>query len=341
MPKQIVKRTKNGETQYFGTHSDAVQVGEGQNSGPLTAWMGNVETGLSQRYTKTEVDAKISTVYKPGGACVSVAALPSPSASYEGFVYDMTAEFTTTSDFKDYALQGAKTFPAGTQVAVVNVGTSQNPSYKYDTLSGFVDLSGYIRFNSAQSLTNAQQQQARSNISATTAIETIELLRSALSQLPYRSVIADGVIPPKAFGSFAADKKEYTNGFVTISLREGLYNLDQAAVYGNSFVVAVSAVSSENINDGMEITPAFGFLIKRVILHAKSYSNAYPFYIRMDGDESVKTINATGDYISKTYEGGTSSATLFVSSGTAGDTNNKWLCFNGFVVELVPAPAPT
>lgn len=98
---------------------------------------------LVNYYTKTEVDAKLSPVYKPAGSCASVAALGSLDASHEGFVYDMSAEFTTTSDFKDYASQGAKTFPAGTQVAIVNVGTAQSPTYMYDTLSGFQDLSGY------------------------------------------------------------------------------------------------------------------------------------------------------------------------------------------------------
>jgi hypothetical protein len=99
--------------------------------------------GITDAYTKAEVDAKTSAAYKPAGSAASLSELGSLTAANLNKLYDMSAAFTTTSDFKDYATQGAKTFPAGTQVAIINTGTEQNPVYKYDTLSGLQDLSAY------------------------------------------------------------------------------------------------------------------------------------------------------------------------------------------------------
>lgn len=51
---------------------------------------------------------------------------------------NVTDEFTTTDDF----LEGAgQKHPAGTNVAVVQSGEE----YKYDVLAGFMDLSGYVK----------------------------------------------------------------------------------------------------------------------------------------------------------------------------------------------------
>lgn len=94
-------------------------------------------------YTKSEtealIDSQISSVYKPAGS-VAFANLPTLSASVLGNVYNVTDSFTTTNDFVEGS---GKSYPAGTNVAVVDVGTGSTHSYKFDVLSGFVDLSGY------------------------------------------------------------------------------------------------------------------------------------------------------------------------------------------------------
>ena len=102
-------------------------------------------TNDSDFQTGTEVenaiDAKISSTYKAAGS-IAFANLPSADSSHEGFVYNITDDFTTTADF----VEGAGVdYPAGTNVAIVNVGTTSAPSYKYDVLSGFVDLSDYAK----------------------------------------------------------------------------------------------------------------------------------------------------------------------------------------------------
>ena len=94
----------------------------------------------TETYSKTELDGKLSSAYKAAGSAANVAGLGALDAAHEGFVYNMTAQFTTTADFVEGA---GKKHPAGTNVAIVNVGNAETPSYKYDVLAGFVDTSDY------------------------------------------------------------------------------------------------------------------------------------------------------------------------------------------------------
>lgn len=93
--------------------------------------------GITDAYTKTEVDGLISSVYKPAGS-VAFASLPTLASGVLGNVYNVTDAFTTTADFVEGA---GKSYPAGTNVVVVEP-TSE--TYKFDVLAGFVDLSGYV-----------------------------------------------------------------------------------------------------------------------------------------------------------------------------------------------------
>lgn len=81
------------------------------------------------------INAKIASAYKAGGSA-AFAVLPELSETNLGLVVNVTDAFTTTDSFVEGA---GKTHPAGTNVVVVQVGED----YKYDALSGFVDLSGY------------------------------------------------------------------------------------------------------------------------------------------------------------------------------------------------------
>ena len=90
-------------------------------------------------YTKTQIDGIVSAVYKPAGS-VAFASLPTLAAGVLGNVYNVTDSFTTTSDFVEGS---GTTYPAGTNVVVVDASSTSTPDYKFDVLSGFVDLSGY------------------------------------------------------------------------------------------------------------------------------------------------------------------------------------------------------
>lgn len=75
------------------------------------------------------VDTAISTVYKPGGG-KTAAELTSALlvAANEGYVYNLTTDATTTADWAEGA---GKTILAGTDVAVIKVGTA----YKFNAMA--------------------------------------------------------------------------------------------------------------------------------------------------------------------------------------------------------------
>ena len=93
----------------------------------------NAQSGTA---VASAISTAISSVYKPAGSIV-FANLPTPSASNEGNVYNVTNAFTTTSSF----VEGAGiNYPAGTNVVCIN---TSGTTYKWDVLAGFIDLSGY------------------------------------------------------------------------------------------------------------------------------------------------------------------------------------------------------
>lgn len=109
--------------------------------------------GITDAYTKTEVDAKVTAVYKPAGSAATVGDLGALTAANEGKVYNMTAAFTATSSFVEGA---GNQYPAGTNVAIINTASSGTAAYKYDVLQGIVDLSTYVQFSDLVAITNAE-----------------------------------------------------------------------------------------------------------------------------------------------------------------------------------------
>lgn len=95
--------------------------------------------------SETTIDEKISAAVAgaliPGGS-VTFENLPTLAKANNNHIYNVEDAFTTTADF----LEGAgKDYPAGTNVAIINVGTSSAPSYKYDTYTGTVDYSVFMK----------------------------------------------------------------------------------------------------------------------------------------------------------------------------------------------------
>lgn len=103
---------------------------------------------------KDAIDAAISSAYKPSGS-KTVAELVSSLlvAANMGNVYNMSDSGETTSDFVEGA---GKTINTGDNVGIVNIGTDANPVYKFDLLSGFIDMSDYYDKDEVDDLLDAK-----------------------------------------------------------------------------------------------------------------------------------------------------------------------------------------
>jgi hypothetical protein len=118
--------TDNGEEKSL---ADVIASVLGNSAGYQTA--GDVTAAIN---------SKIASVYKPGGSC-AFADLPALSADNEGFIYNVTDDFTTTDSF----LEGkGKKFKAGADVGIVAVKDGDSVTYKYNVFANFVDLTGYV-----------------------------------------------------------------------------------------------------------------------------------------------------------------------------------------------------
>lgn len=109
------------------------------------------------------INAKLGGVYTPKGSEL-FADLPDLSAENVGSVYNITDAFITTEDF----LEGAgKSYAAGTNVAIVE---SESGVYKYDVLSGFVNMSNYYTKTEidAKTATNEEVTELINSIFTTT-----------------------------------------------------------------------------------------------------------------------------------------------------------------------------
>lgn len=172
-------------------------------------------TNDSNFQTDTEVQNAIATaisvVYKPAGSVASVAELPALAAGVLGNVYNFTAGFETTADFVEGA---GKTYPVGTDVAIVDVDTTgESPVYKYNALAGFVDLSDYLSTSDA-----------------------------------------GAGISISAQGKIEIDPTKFETTGLGISVANDIVSLDLSASTVTSLALADSAVQSVSAGDGITVT---------------------------------------------------------------------------------------
>lgn len=97
------------------------------------------------------VGSGVGSVYRPFGNLTS----PDPSKLIKdnlGNVYNITQEFV--ADSANFVDGNGKKFPAGTDIAVVS---DDSGGYKFNVLSGFVDLSGYFKEDDIVQLSEVQE----------------------------------------------------------------------------------------------------------------------------------------------------------------------------------------
>lgn len=118
--------------------SDDITAAKTELIGSGTATSTTIKGAVDEAkdFATEQISAKLGSVYKPAGS-VTFANLPTPEKSIEGNVYNVTDKFSADAKFIDGEV--GKSYPAGTNVVVIAV----SDQYKYDVLTGMVDLSAY------------------------------------------------------------------------------------------------------------------------------------------------------------------------------------------------------
>ena len=94
----------------------------------------------TENQVNSAIKAAVAGSLQPAGS-VTFANLPELTADNLNKIVNVTDKFTTTDSFVEGS--GHK-YPAGTNVAIINVGSAEAPSYKYDAYTGVVDTSGFM-----------------------------------------------------------------------------------------------------------------------------------------------------------------------------------------------------
>lgn len=191
IPEKTSDLTNDGDgTSPFATQDDVttelgdyLELAGGTMAGDIA--MGNNSiTGLadptnaSDAATKDYVDTVAVGALKPSGS-VAFANLPALAAGVLNNLYNVTDAFTTTADFVEGA---GKSYPAGTNVAIINVGTDQSPTYKYDAMPGVIDTSEFATKTEVNGMYTVSTQPIDTSSTSTTISYTGTLLEAYATQ---------------------------------------------------------------------------------------------------------------------------------------------------------------
>lgn len=245
--------TKAGESSIVATNLwAAIEEIKAAYEAADTAINENLTTNY---YNKTETDskidekiaAKVSSTYKAAGT-VQFASLPTPSATEEGKVYNVSDAFTTTENFVEGAGQE---YPAGTNVVCIDTASEV---YKWDVLAGFVDLSAYATTESVTSgLNNKVDKVEGSSLVEDTDIAKLKAL-ATINGVTEELEIAAGtnILGVKAIGqdkiiglsdSLNGKLSGVTLGTTPLSPSGGVVTVPIAA---SAAIGVVKSVSTEN-----------------------------------------------------------------------------------------------
>lgn len=187
------------DTNYVANQlGDYLELAGGTMTGAI-AMGSNKITGLADptadadAVNKKYVDAVATGALKPRGS-VTFATLPALSASVLNNFYNISDAFTTTADFVEGA---GKEYPAGTNVAIINVGTEQSPTYKYDAMTGIIDVSGFATKTDVNGLITATSGTIATDATSVSVAYTGTLLE-AYATMGGEKVIVDTAISASA-----------------------------------------------------------------------------------------------------------------------------------------------
>ena len=140
--KGLVKKVNDNSTAI-----SSLQTGKADKADTLAGY------GITDAYTKSEVDGKLSSAYKAQGSKTASQLTSSLlAAANEGYVYNLSDKLEITDTNKSLFVENVKSsYPAGTNVVVVKVGSA----YKFDVIAGFVDLTAYAKTADQKTITDA------------------------------------------------------------------------------------------------------------------------------------------------------------------------------------------
>lgn len=201
---------------------------------------GNVDISAANvgAYTSAETDAAIAAsaarAYKAAGS-VTFANLPRTLTEVMlGYVYNIEDSFTIDSSVQAIFVEQSGTFPAGTNVVVINTGTDAVPVYKYDVVAGFIDLSGYSHVghtHTQSAITDTPISVANGGTGATTAAGALTALGAAAASHNHSG---DALTPASVAATGAVSGSSISDGVGTLAaLRESVSKLN---FYGSSEV---------------------------------------------------------------------------------------------------------
>lgn len=155
-----------------GTMAGDIAMGNNAITGLATP------TNASDAATKDYVDSIATGALTPKGS-VAFASLPALTAANVNTLYNVTDAFTTTADFVEGA---GKSYPAGTNVAIINTGTASAPSYKYDAMTGVIDMSSYATKTEVNGLITAASGQIGTSATSATVNYSGTLINAYATQ---------------------------------------------------------------------------------------------------------------------------------------------------------------
>ena len=216
-----------------GTMSGAIAMGSNKITGLADG------TSDADAVTVKQLNAAKVGALKPSGSC-AFANLPALSASNLNRMYNVSDAFTTTSDFTEGA---GKSYPAGTNVSIINTGSDASPVYKYDAMTGPIDLSGYALLLSP-AFTGIPTAPTAPAGTDTTQIATTAFVKAALDAISGTVKTASGTIGTSGTSASVS----FSGTFVTAyALMGGHLIVCDIAVGSSAVTFSVSAAPTSAV----------------------------------------------------------------------------------------------
>ena len=228
-PNAYIESSISGKTVTFKTH------GANGTNGSDTLDLSVFQTSAE---VQSAISAAISSAYKPAGTIAKSGIVSGLLVEANlGNVYNISEAFTVGSGsgevpaslFTDAA--AGHSYPAGTNIVVVNTGTSSSPLYKFDVLAGFVDLSNYVTKVSGATAGNLAALDANGNVTDSGNKATdFKMKQTAVTP-------SAGTSNGAAGGQYVEQVTQNENGVVTVT-RKKLPNFTGSGSVGTASTAA-------------------------------------------------------------------------------------------------------